>query len=246
LGHAYRKLNDFEKAKYYFNQASEDLDSQESAQGGLALIAFKEQNYFAATDLLHQILAKNPENTHCAALLDSILSNLQDKGGFFPSFEEEYLDPNMLNSKVKTKFSNEECDIILPDYCSSAVDEFEFKTKGEPIKSTGSDMLTLGKLKGRVSFASDYSPDMFSNKKGFLSFEMSSPPPEGTQTPPRARRNLFFDRESDDKSPDESEGLQYSFSQKIQVESNIFQANSEDEYANDDDMVLEDESDSET
>jgi hypothetical protein len=181
---------------------------------GLALIAYLQKDYFEATDLLHKVLAKTPEDEVCAALLDSILSDLStnDKVCLFPAFEQNFLDLEVLEQQMKEKFEEIDESIEFPEYEGPTEDELVSEDQelgllqGFEGRKSDVGMLTRGKLRGRNSAAADLSPDIFtSTKKGLLNFQVSSPNNEGPRTPPRVKRHLFLSRNRDSSpfdSPD--------------------------------------------
>jgi tetratricopeptide (TPR) repeat protein len=215
LGHTYRKMENYSKAKSYFEKVNELSEAQESAYSGLALIAQAESRMDEAVYNLHQALAINPDNRICALVLESLLIQIANKDSSNPlPLLDEYLDPELIEAQLQNKLSkessgvhNDDQDPILGD-----PDEFSVGPSDDDVEKPpeNSHSITNTVLKSRLSNAIDLSPDVFASgrpRRGPLNFHGSSPVYDGSRTPPRQPKVLFASRE--DSPFQQSNGFQF-------------------------------------
>lgn len=165
----------------------------------------------------------NPENRHCAAILDTLLDNLAYKSTKKTLPVLEQIETFDLDAQLQRKFSKDPNNLDFPDLEEIGIaDPNEIIFEQNYSQSVNPDtsfigMLTRGRLRGRTSNilpSSPYSNSSVDNgsgnvraKRGRL-FQATSSDQLNPQTssPPRLARRLFNSRDLANSSDNEEEG----------------------------------------
>ncbi|KAJ3338155.1 anaphase promoting complex subunit cdc16, partial [Kappamyces sp. JEL0680] len=220
-GHAYRRLGNFKEARRYFEQALDSHEVRESSYAALGLISYQQEQLDSSIEYFHKALAINPDNRHCADMLDTLLSNLAFTSMSNPLPILDSLDFD-IDAQLSQKFAKDADNLDFPDLKDEPVpdpDSFLLDSESEqtgPAHLFQSGMVTRGKLRARKSNIFEESPPSnpaLAPRRGLLTFQSSPPDPFETKSPPRSNRKLFASRdlESSDLGTPIAESVPASF-----------------------------------